>query len=39
MLAMNWDFWGERGRDWLQGKDATDWDYYPSSVGELRLIA
>ena len=39
MLAMNWDFWGERGKDWLQGKDATDWDHYPSSVGGLRLIA
>jgi hypothetical protein len=38
MLAMNWDFWGERGKDWLQGKDATDWDHYPSSVGGLRLI-
>jgi hypothetical protein len=39
MLAMNWDFWGERGKDWLQGKDATDWDHYPSSVGGLRPIA
>lgn len=39
MLAMNGDFWGERGKDWLQGKDATDWDYYPTSVGGLRLIA
>ncbi len=39
MLAMNWDFWGERGKDWLQGKNATDWDHYPSSVGGLRLIA
>jgi len=39
MLAMNWDFRGERGEDWLQGKDATDWDHYPSSVGELHLIA
>ncbi len=25
---MNWDFWGEHGKDWLQGKDATDWDHY-----------
>jgi hypothetical protein len=39
MLAMNWDFWGERGKDWLQGKDATNWDHYPSSVGGLHLIA
>jgi hypothetical protein len=39
MLAMNWDFWSERGKDWLQGKDATDWDHYPSSVGRLHLIA
>jgi hypothetical protein len=39
MLAMNWDFGGERGKDWLQGKDATDWDHYPTSVGGLRLIA
>jgi len=39
MLAMNWDFWGERGKDWLQGKEATDWDHYPSSVGGLHLIA
>ena len=39
MLAMNWEFWGERGKDWLQGKDATDWDHYPSSVGGLHLIA
>jgi hypothetical protein len=38
MLAMNWDFWGERGKDWLEGKDATDWDHYPSSVGGLHLI-
>ena len=36
---MNWDFWGERGKDWLQGKDAADWDDYPSSVSGLRLIA
>jgi hypothetical protein len=39
MLAMTWDFWGEGGKDWLQGRDATDWDHYPSSVGELHLIA
>jgi hypothetical protein len=39
MLAMNWDFWGERGKDWLQGLDATDWNHYPSSVGGLHLIA
>src|SRR5262245_46358311 len=39
MHAMNWDFCGERGNDWLQGKDATDWDHYPSSVAGLRLIA
>jgi hypothetical protein len=39
MLAMNWDFWGERGKDWLQGKGATEWDHYPSSIGGLRLIA
>jgi hypothetical protein len=39
MLAMNWDFWGERGKDWLQGLDATDWNHYPTSVGGLRLIA
>jgi hypothetical protein len=39
ILAMNWDFWGERGKDWLQGKEATDWDHYPSSVGGPRLIA
>jgi hypothetical protein len=39
MLAMNWDLWSERVKDWLQGKDATDWDHYPSSVGGLRLIA
>jgi hypothetical protein len=38
-LAMNWDFWGERGKDWLQGKDAAVWDHYPSSVGGLCLIA
>jgi hypothetical protein len=31
MLAMHWDFWDERGRDWLQGIDATDWDHYLSS--------
>ncbi len=39
MLAVNWDLWGQPGKDWLQGKNATDWDHYPSSVGELRLIA
>ena len=39
MLAMNWDFWGERGKEWLQGRDATDWDHYPSSVDGLHLIA
>ncbi len=39
MLAMNWDLWSERGKDWLQGKDATAWDHYPSSVGGLHLIA
>ena len=39
MLAMNWDFWSDRGKDWLKGKEATDWDHYPSSVSELHLIA
>ena len=39
MGAMNWDFWGEHGKAWLQGKDATDWDHYPSTVGGLHLIA
>jgi hypothetical protein len=39
MLAMNWEFWSERGKEWLQGKDATDWDHYPSSIGSLHLIA
>jgi hypothetical protein len=39
MLAMNWDFWGERGKDWLQGRGATEWNHYPSSIGGLRLIA
>lgn len=39
MLAINWDLWGQPGSDWLQGKDATDWDHYPFSVGELHLIA
>jgi hypothetical protein len=39
MLAMNWEFWDEHGNDWLQGKDATDWDHHPPSIGGLRLIA
>jgi hypothetical protein len=39
MLAMNWDFWGERGKDWLQGKEATDWDHCSSVVVGLRLIS
>jgi hypothetical protein len=39
MLAISWDLWGQPGKDWLQGKNATDWDHYPSSVGEGHLIA
>jgi hypothetical protein len=39
MLAMNWELWNERGQGWRQGKAATDWDHYPSSVGGLHLMA
>lgn len=39
MLAMNWELGAQARRDWLQGKDAADWDHYPTSVGELHLIA
>ena len=40
MLAMKWGFMESTGgRERPQGKDATDWSHYPSSVGELHLIA
>lgn len=39
MLAMNWDFLSDRGEEWRQGKDAADWNHYPSFIDELHLIA
>lgn len=39
MRAMDWSTMGSQNKDWLQGKEADDWQYYPSKVGDLCIIA
>ncbi len=39
MKALDWDLWDERGKKWLTGEGGSDWESYPSKVGEEFILA
>jgi len=39
MTALDFDLWDERGKKWLAGEGASDWDSYPTQIGPEFIIA